>query len=195
MRPKERQHTFIRITWIVLAAFTLIYSSVPASATSNGISGFSGKNGSTCTGCHSSGTAPTVTMTGPTSVASGSTNTYTISVSTVTAGNGGVDVAASAGTFAAGTGTKVLNGEIVHSGPSSTHSWTFSWTAPTVTATTTATLYAAAIDSFSGGTGTKQQNITVTAAASNPTIGVTPANLSFNYQTVGTVPSAVLFGF
>ena len=193
MRTKERQHTLIRISWIVLVAFTLIYSSVPASATSNGISGFSGKSGSTCTGCHSSGTAPTVTMTGPTSVASGSTNTYTISVSTVTAGNGGVDVAASAGTFAAGTGTKVLNGEIVHSAPSSTHSWTFSWTAPTVTATTTATLYAAAIDSFSGGTGKLQQNITVTAAAPTPTIGVSPASLSFNYQSGGTVPASQSF--
>jgi hypothetical protein len=193
IRTKKRQHTLIRISWIVLAAFTLIYSSVPASATSNGISGFSGKSGSTCTGCHSSGTAPTVTMTGPTSVASGSTNTYTISVSTVTAGNGGVDVAASAGTFAAGTGTKVLNGEIVHSAPSSTHSWTFSWTAPTVTAATTATLYAAAIDSFSGGTGTKQQNITVTAAAPTPTIGVSPASLSFNYQSGGTVPASQSF--
>ena len=193
MLTKKRQHTLIRISWIVLAAFTLIYSSVPASATSNGISGFSGKSGSTCTGCHSSGTAPTVTMTGPTSVASGSTNTYTISVSTVTAGNGGVDVAASAGTFAAGTGTKVLNGEIVHSAPSSTHSWTFSWTAPTVTATTTATLYAAAIDSFSGGTGKLQQNITVTAAAPTPTIGVSPASLSFNYQSGGTVPASQSF--
>ena len=193
MLTKKQQHTLIRISWIVLAAFTFIYSSVPASASSSGISGFSGKSGSTCTSCHSSGTAPTVTMTGPTSVASGSTNTYTISVSTVTAGNGGVDVAASAGTFAAGTGTKVLNGEIVHSAPSSTHSWTFSWTAPTVTATTTATLYAAAIDSFSGGTGKLQQNITVTAAAPTPTIGVSPASLSFNYQSGGTVPASQSF--
>ena len=43
---------------------------------------------------------PTVTITGPTSVASGSTNNYTLSVSVITAGNGGLDVAASAGTFA-----------------------------------------------------------------------------------------------
>jgi len=179
--------------WIVLLTFAVINSSMPASATSSGIAGFSGKSGSTCTSCHSSGTAPTVTMTGPTSVASGSTNTYSISVSTVTAGNGGVDVAASAGTFAAGTGTKVLNGEIVHSSPSTSHSWTFSWTAPTVTATTTATLYAAAIDSFSGGTGTLQRAITVTAAAAAPTIGVTPASLSFNYQSGGTAPAAQSF--
>lgn len=178
--------------WLWIAVLVLLPICVPlaANASSNGISGFSGMNGSTCTSCHSTGTSPTVTLTGPTSVASGSTNTYTIAVSTITAGNGGVDVAASAGTFAAGTGTKVLSGEIVHSSPSSTHSWTFSWTAPTVTATTTATLYAAAIDSFGGGTGTLQQAITVTAAAAKPTLGVSPSTLSFNYQSGGTVPGA-----
>jgi Viral BACON domain len=190
---RDQQYRTYGLTWIIFLAFAIICSSTLARASSNGISGFSGKSGSTCTSCHSSGTAPTVTLTGPTSVASGSTNTYTISVSTVTSGNGGVDVAASAGTFAAGTGTKVLSGEIVHSAPSSTHSWSFSWTAPTVTATTTATLYAAAIDSFSGGTGTLQKSITVTAAAPTPTIGVSPASLSFSYQSGGTSPAAQSF--
>jgi Viral BACON domain len=172
-----------------LIAFSIMLS-LPAQASSNGISGYSGMNGSTCTSCHSSGTAPTVTLTGPTSVASGSTSSYTLSVSTVTAGNGGMDLAASGGTFAAGTGTKVLNGEIVHSGPSSTHTWTFSWTAPTVTATTTVTFYAAAIDSFGGGTGSLKQAITVNAAVANPTLVTSPASLSFSYQTGGTVPAA-----
>jgi len=181
----------ISLVWIALLIFIFMYGSVPAAATANGISGFSGKNGSTCTSCHSgSSSLPTVTLTGPTSVASGSTNAYTISVSTISSGSGGVDVAASAGTFAAGTGTKVSNGEIVHSSPSSSHSWTFSWTAPTVTATTTATLYAAAIDSYGGGTGVLQRAITVTAAAPTPTIGVSPAALTFSYQSGGAVPSA-----
>jgi hypothetical protein len=190
---KQRNHPRFgaaALHWIALLTFVVIYSSAPASATSNGISGFSGKTGSTCTSCHSSGTAPTVTLTGPTTVTSGSINNYTISVSTVTSGNGGVDVAASAGTFVAGTGTKVLNGEIVHSSPSSSKTWTFTWTAPTVTATTTATLFAAAVDSFSGGTGTLQQGITVTAAAPAPTIGVNPANLSFSFQSGSATPPA-----
>jgi hypothetical protein len=180
----------VRGLWIALLLLIPIWWPAAAHASSNGISGFSGMSGSTCTSCHSNGTSPTVTLTGPTSVASGSTNTYTIAVSTITSGNGGVDVAASAGTFAAGTGTKVSNGEIVHSSPSSTHSWTFSWTAPTVTATTTATLYAAAIDSFGGGTGTLKQAITVTAAATKPTLSVSPSTLSFSYQSGGTVPGA-----
>ena len=178
--------TLFSFVFIVLS----IMLSPAAQASSNGISGYSGMNGSTCTSCHSSGTAPTVTLSGPASVASGSTNSYTLNVSTVTAGNGGMDLAASAGTFAAGTGTKVLNGEVVHSAPSSTHSWTFSWTAPTVTANTTVTFYAAAIDSFGGGTGTLKQAITVNAPATNPTLATSPASLSFNYQTGGTVPGA-----
>ncbi len=183
--------TLTRWSWIVLALLATVQWSIPASASSGGISGFSGKSTSTCTSCHSgSSSIPTVTLSGPTSVASGSTNSYTISVSIIAAGNGGVDVAASAGTFAAGTGTKVLNGEIVHSAPSSTHSWTFSWTAPTVTANTTATLYAAAIDSYGGGTGTIRQAITVNAPAPAPTIAVSPASLTFNYQSGGTIPAA-----
>src|SRR5579864_6241082 len=195
MQTRERhQRTFIRSSLIVLVAWTLVYSSLPANASSGGISGFSGKSGSTCTTCHSSSTSvPTITLTGPTTVTSGSTNSYTLSVSVITAGNGGLDVAASAGTFAAGSGTQVLNGEITHTAPSSTHSWTFTWTAPTVTTTTTATLYAAAIDSFSGGTGKLQQAITVTAPAPNPTIGVSPASLSFNYQSGGTAPASQSF--
>src|SRR5579864_4702379 len=195
MQTRERhQRTFIRSSLIVLAALTLVYSSLPANASSGGISGFCGKSGSTCTTCHSSSTSvPTITLTGPTTVTSGSTNSYTLSVSVITAGNGGLDVAASAGTFAAGSGTQVLNGEITHTAPSSTHSWTFTWTAPTVTTTTTATLYAAAIDSFSGGTGKLQQAITVTAPAPNPTIGVSPASLSFNYQSGGTAPASQSF--
>jgi BACON domain-containing protein len=184
-----RLPNIVRWSWIVLTLIASIHWAVPAQASSNGISGFSGMNGSTCTSCHSGSTSqPTVTLMGPTSVASGSTNSYTISVSVISSGNGGVDVAASAGAFAAGTGTKVFNGEIVHSAPSSTHSWTFSWTAPTVTATTTATLYAAAIDSYGGGTGTIKQAITVNAAAPVPTINVSPATLSFNYQSGGSVP-------
>jgi hypothetical protein len=179
------------VTLVVLITLAATLAPGAAYASSGGISGFSGMNGSTCTSCHSSSTSkPTVTLTGPTSVASGSTNNYTISVSVVTSGNGGVDVAASAGTLGAGTGTKILNGEVVHSAPSSTHSWTFTWTAPTVTANTSATLYAAAIDSFGGGTGTLQQAITVTAPVAMPTIGVSPTSLAFAFQTGGTTPAA-----
>jgi hypothetical protein len=136
---------------------------------------------------------PTITLTGPTSVTSGSTSNYTLSVNVLTAGNGGLDVAASAGTFGAGTGTQVMGGEITHTAPNTstgTHSWTFTWTAPTVTAATSVTLYAAATDSYGGGTGRLQQTITVTAPVTAPTINVSPASLSFSAQSGGAAPAA-----
>ncbi|MBV8205701.1 MAG: hypothetical protein JO041_02835 [Acidobacteria bacterium] len=177
----------------LVAIFCLSLFVVPvAYASSNGIAGYSGKSGSTCTQCHSTGTKPTVTLSGPTSVASGSTNTFTFTVKGA-AGNGGLDVAATAGTFTAGTGTKVQSGELVHSSPNTAQTWTFTWTAPTVTANTTATLYAAGIDGYSGGTGTTQVPITVTASTVKPNISVSPATLSFSATAGGAVPGAQTF--
>jgi hypothetical protein len=134
------------------------------------------------------GTAPTVTLTGPMSVASGSTNTYTLSVAGGT-NLAGLDVATSAGTLLAGTNTQILSGELTHTAPSGP-SWTFSWTAPTVTSNATVTLWAAAIDSFGGGTGHIQQSITVTAPVPNPSMTVSPTSLAFAFTTGGTTPAS-----
>jgi hypothetical protein len=176
-----------------LIALVIIYLPRSANAYPGGISGFSGKSGSTCTSCHSTGTAPTVTISGPTSVTSGSTNTYTLTVGG--SGNGGLDVASSIGSFIAGTGTQVMNGEITHTSATTTHSWTFSWTAPTVTTNTTATLYGAAIDGFSGGTGKTTLTATVMAPAPPPpppmpNLAASPTSLTFSYTAGGTSPAA-----
>ena len=94
-----------------VVVFAVIGFSPSARAYPNGISGVSGKSGSTCTMCHSTGTTiPTVSISGLLSVISGSTNTYTLTNSG--SPNSGLDVAASAGTFAAGSTTQVMNGEI-----------------------------------------------------------------------------------
>src|SRR5207253_1763103 len=142
--------------------------------------------------CHSTGAKPTVTLTGPTSVTSGSTNTYTLTVGG--SGNAGLDVASTIGTFIAGTGTRVLNGEITHSAPSASHSWTFTWTAPTVSTNTGATLYGAAIDSYSGGTGTTTLTATVMAPAppppTKPNLTASPSSLAFSYTMGGASPTA-----
>jgi hypothetical protein len=135
----------ILVTVICLAA-------LPAHAYPNGISGMSGKSGSTCTMCHSTGTAlPIVAISGPTTVVSGTTNTYTFSNNGTP--NSGLDVAASAGTFTAGSTTQVMNGDITHLAALITAplSWTFSWTAPTVTTPTTVTIYGASISGGYGG--------------------------------------------
>ena len=186
LREKKPVWSFFPWVSVILVTIAIINLSIPARASTNGITGFSGKSGSTCTSCHSTGTPPTVTLSGPTTVASGSTNSYTLTVGGT--GNHGLDVAASAGTFTAGTGTKVQNGEITQTTPSTAGSWTFTWTAPTVTTNTMATLWAAAVNGFGGGTGTVQQAITVTAPVANPTLNVNPASLSFAFTTGGSTP-------
>ena len=181
-----------------LVVLAVICFSTSARAYPNGISGVSGKSGSTCTMCHSSGTnLPTVIISGPTTVASGSTNTYTLNNNG--GPNSGLDVGASAGTFSAGSTTLVMNGEITQiAALSSTPlSWTFNWTAPTVTTTTTVTMYGASISGgYGGSTGTTVLTITVNPAAVAPSITTQPGNqtviagqtAAFNVSATGTAP-------
>src|SRR5919198_1959356 len=142
---------FLLISLVVFALTSL------ATALPTGISGHSGNpatnGGATCTSCHSMGTAPSISLKGPTSVQPGSINTYVLAVTGIS-GNGGLDVSATTGTFSAGPGTQVLNGEITHTAAVSgtSKSWTFTWAAPQVTSTTQVTMYGSATDSYSGGT-------------------------------------------
>src|SRR5438045_1537388 len=158
----------------------------------------SGKGGSTCTMCHSTGTSmPAVLISGPTTVTSGTTVSYTLS------NNGspesGVDVPATAGTFTAGSTTQVMNGEITHLAALITAplSWTFSWTAPTVSTPTTVTLYGASISGgYGGSTGTTTLTVTVNPPATAPSITSQPANQTvtagqtamFSVTATGTAP-------
>ncbi len=181
-----------------LVVLAVICFSTSARAYPNGISGFSGKSGSTCTMCHSGGTSlPTVVISGPTTVASGSTNTYTLNNNG--SPNSGLDVGASAGTFAAGSTTLVMNGEItqISALASTPLSWTFNWTAPTVTTTTTVTMYGASISGgYGGSTGTTVLTITVNPAAVAPSITAQPGNqtvtagqtATFSVSATGTAP-------
>lgn len=102
------------------AALIIVLVPLTTFATPAGISGFSGKTaGSTCGACHTGGAAPTVTVTGPGTLAAGATGSYTVTVAG-TGVNAGFDAAlsganAATAAFQAGTGTKVLNGELVQS--------------------------------------------------------------------------------
>jgi Viral BACON domain len=184
-----RRKTWPRFLFIFFVGGMVSYFSALANAFPGGESGYSGRNGSTCTMCHSTGAAPAITWMGPTSINSGATANFTLTVGG--GGNGGLDVASTAGTFTAGAGTQVLNGEITQTSATTTHSWTFSWTAPTVTTNTVATIYGAAIDGFSGGTGTTTQTITVTPPAPPPSsLGISPTSLAFSYTQGGTAPAA-----
>ncbi|WP_141592195.1 MXAN_6652 family MXYO-CTERM-anchored protein [Myxococcus sp. AB056] len=89
-----------------------------AFANSMGISGRSGKQGSslTCAECHTGGSAPTVTIEGPTTLAPGATGNYTLVVRGGPAAGAGYNVAVSdnGGTLNPGTGSYKLSGEVTH---------------------------------------------------------------------------------
>lgn len=113
---------------------------------SPGITGYSGKSGSICTSCHSGGTTPTVTLSGPTTVAPGSVNSCTFKITGGPLAAGACDIAASGGTLAAGAGDASKNSEIT-GGPTTpagsplSVSFPFTWTAPATAGTYT--IYAA----------------------------------------------------
>ncbi len=92
-----------------------------------------------CNSCHSGGSAPTVQITGPTSVLPGDTQTYTVTVSEIGSQHrAGLDFGATAGTLAVGGpnsgGTKLAGGEITHTGAKAGNgtvvTFSFQWTAP-----------------------------------------------------------------
>ncbi|MGD8567478.1 MAG: PKD domain-containing protein, partial [Gammaproteobacteria bacterium] len=102
---------------------------------SSGITGYSGITGSTCSDCHSGGSAPVVTLIGPTSVEAGSTNTYTLTMSGGQQNSGGFNVSTTAGTLSITmSGTTNDGGELKHTQPFSDSGsgieWTFNLDAP-----------------------------------------------------------------
>lgn len=109
----------LRVAGVMAAC--LVSGSAFAYAT--GQTGYSGKDSAlTCasSGCHtlSGGTAPTVTLDGPSSLAPGQTGNYTFIIRGGPASRGGFNVAVDgAGTLNAGAGSKKVAGEITHTGP------------------------------------------------------------------------------
>src|SRR5215468_2267025 len=132
-----------RWVWLVGALVVALHTP-PASAYSGGIS--SAVFGTTgCPLCHSGGTAPSVVLSGPTSVAPGDTADYTLTIFTNPAQDfGGLNVSAPLGVLSVGgpfsTGTTTILGagglaEITHTMPKQadflyTIEFSFSWTAP-----------------------------------------------------------------
>jgi len=87
-----------------------------ASAFGAGNTGNSGKGASICsTTCHKGGTgaAPTVTIDGPASLAAGATGEYTLKIGTTLA-KASCNIAVDKGTLVAGTGLKLVDGELTH---------------------------------------------------------------------------------
>ena len=108
-----------------------------ASAGDTGYSGLSGRN---CGACHSGGTVPTVTISGPASATAGSVNSYTFKITGGPLAAGACDIAASGGSLGAATGDTLKNSEI-SGGPTAPStgavSFPFTWTAPATAGTYT----------------------------------------------------------
>ncbi|MBN9682256.1 MULTISPECIES: MXAN_6652 family MXYO-CTERM-anchored protein [unclassified Corallococcus] len=91
-----------------------------AFANSTGINGRSGKQGVSCTasGCHGGGSStPTVTLEGPTALTAGQTGQYSLVITGGPGAKAGMNVAVDGATLTAGSGTKVMSGELTHSLP------------------------------------------------------------------------------
>lgn len=125
---------------IVTAFIAILLSTSQATARPLGMVGHSGNpatnEGQTCAKCHMGGTTPSVTISGPTSVAPGETVQYTLRMAGGPAQTGGFNVSTTAGTLSAtGAGTQIFMDEATHDDPKPFSdggdvSFTFSWTAP-----------------------------------------------------------------
>ena len=152
--------------------FVLLALLVPgvAAAYSEGVVGYSGKQGAICTDCHGGGDKPDVSVEGPAALAPGATGVYAFTVhATVSRQPGaGFNVAASAGTLATNeSGEQVIAGELTQKTPKQVNAsrnatWSFKWTAPA--APGTYTLYAAG-NSVNNNDGTGGDNARATTLA------------------------------
>lgn len=122
----------------LLAATIVVLTATSAQANSTGINGFSGKDGFNCNSCHMGGTAPTVTLQGPQTLDVGQSGVFTLTVHSnrrTQQRHGGLNVASNGGTFIAGSGTRILGGELTHNQPRMNDGndnavFSFQWTAP-----------------------------------------------------------------
>jgi len=168
------QKTILR-TSLFLLSITISHF---AYASSTGITGYSGNpaagGGNTCVSCHSGGVAPTVELTGPTTVQPGTVNSYTLTITGGQANSGGLDVSVSAGTLInTQSSTKLQNSEITHTARANAVggavSWTFNWQAPATGGTYT--IYSSGLSTNGNGSTTGDAvtsittPITVSAAA------------------------------
>ena len=117
---------------VILATLAVATGVGRLAAHSNGVAGkYASATGCSCHGAAANGNGNVVVdIAGPTLVASGDSVHFTLTVSGDPAGTtGGMDLKASAGTLAAGSGCKLSSTELVHS-DNLWRSWSFGWKAP-----------------------------------------------------------------
>ena len=159
----------------LLVVTLLCAAASPAAAYTTGVSGYSGKDGKTCTECHSpASTQAKATLTGPDTLAPGATATYTLVIDTdVTSSataqatrQAGLDVATNGGTLgtvAQLNQTRLVGGELSHTNAlpkAKTVQVMFTLTAPDQAGTVT--LFAAALSADGDGSNSGDSTATTT---------------------------------
>jgi hypothetical protein len=157
----------------LFASLAMIYVTTSSSSTGNVAS-----SGTSCGSCHGSkNTATTVNLTGlPASYVPGQSYTLTFTVANATNNYAGCNIAASAGTFTAGTGTQLMGSQITHTGPqtavSGVTTFTCTWTAPTMPGTVNFNAAGNAVNGINGNDSGDQWNTT------SISIGAVPASIN-----------------
>lgn len=144
-----------RATTLALLVMTIFLTLSGVSSVygyASGVTGATQKSGTAGCSCHSKSTSTTVTIAGPATLAAGASGTYTVTVAVTGSFNSGVDIAASSGTLALASDTKLkVNGtELTHKANntgSGSLVYTFKYTAPATAGTVT--LYATGAGSSS----------------------------------------------
>jgi len=144
---------FLGLIGVILVMAVTI--SIRVHATANGKVGYSGNpatnGGQTCTVCHTGGSTPDVSLTGPTAVLPGVTNLYQLTIDGGPAQTGGFNVSINSGDLVEGTESRLETGELTHTWPplsfdlSDQATFTFAWTAPDSDASET--MYGAGVSS------------------------------------------------
>jgi hypothetical protein len=183
-------------------AFLCLSLHLTAEARPRGIAGYSGMNGKDCTACHPAGAStPTVTLTGPTTLAPGAQGSYSVVIKGGPGDSAGLDVAANGGATLAvidSAATKLaVNGELVQPSPKpfSGGQVTFPLTVTAPASPGSFTLYVAGMsangDSDVSGDGTTTTTLKVTVTGNSPAPqGTNPTTPTFA-EPAAAVPSQV----
>ena len=162
-------------SYAAAGALSACLLSAPALANSAGITGNSGKSAATCATCHSGGSAPTVELTGPTSLAAGATGQYTLTITGGPGAKGGMNVAVdnTAASLEPGTDTRKASNELTQKAPTpaSNGAITFEFSMVAPPSAGTVKLFAAGNSVNGDGTVAQDQSATTSL-----TVNVTGSN-------------------
>ena len=164
-----------------VGVLSLCLLSTSALANSSGMVGNSGKDGATrtCNACHMGGSAPTVTLSGPASLAAGATGEYTLVIKGGAGVKAGMNVSVNSSTasLTAGTDSKKLSGELTHQSPKTMTGgearYTFSLVAPSAGGSLKLFASGNSVNGDGNTTGdmsaSTSLDVTVTGGSTNPT--------------------------